>query len=169
MNLGENQKLGWKKDWPAILYLMMAIIGFAVSIYDFWLLQNLSFQIGIMLILGIILLIIGGIFRVTSRKTLTKAGFNMLNSYKLQIIDNQLLITDGIYSHIRHPLYLGELSRNLGFALLFSSFYGLAVMLIANLFLVVRIQIEEKMLIAYFGKDYKDYMKKTYKLIPYIY
>ena len=28
---------------------------------------------------------------------------------------------------------------------------------------------EERMLIAQFGKDYEDYIKKTHKLIPYIY
>lgn len=93
----------------------------------------------------------------------------MINSYKLQIVEDQKLITDRVYSYIRHPLYLGEISRNLGFALFFSSLYGLAIMIIANLFLVIRIQIEENMLIEKFGKDYKEYIKKTYKLIPYIY
>jgi len=169
MNKDRTKKLGWKKDWPALPYLVMAVMGFAVSIYDFWKLQDLHLQISIPLLLGIILLIIGGTFRITSRKTLTKAGFNMINSFKLQIVGNQRLITDGVYSHIRHPLYLGEVSRNLGFALFFSSFYGLVVMVIANIFLIMRIKIEERMLIATFGKEYEEYMKKTHKLIPYIY
>lgn len=166
---GRARKLGWKKDWPALLYLMLTVLGFAISIYDFWKLQDLNFQIGIPLVLGIILLIIGGTFRVTSRMTLTKAGFNMINSFKLQIVGNQRLITDGVYSHIRHPLYLGEISRNLGFALFFASLYGLVVMIIANVFLILRIRIEERMLIAQFGREYEEYMKKTHKLIPYIY
>lgn len=162
-------KLGWKKDWPALIYLFMASMGFVVSIYDFWKIQELHFQISLQLVVGILLLIVGGTFRIVSRKTLTKAGFNIVNSCKLQIVNDQQLIIDGVYSHIRHPLYLGEISRNLGFALFFSSLYGLAVMIIANLFLLVRIQIEEKMLMARFGKKYKDYIKKTNKLIPYIY
>ena len=163
------KKLGWKKDWPSLFYLAFAMTGFIVSIYDFWKLQNLNFQIGIILVPAILLLIIGGTLRITSRKALLKAGFTMLGSGKLQIVGGQRLITDGVYSHIRHPLYLGEITRNLGFALLFSSLYGLAVMIIANLFLIIRIHIEEKMLIAQFGKEYKEYMKKTYKLMPYIY
>jgi protein-S-isoprenylcysteine O-methyltransferase Ste14 len=134
MSKVSTKKLGWKKDWPALIYLIMTIIGFIVSIYDFWILQNLQFQLSILLILGIILLIIGGTFRYKSRRTLTKAGFNMINSYKLQIVENQRLIKDGVYSYIRHPLYLGEISRNLGFALFFSSLYGLTIMIIANLF-----------------------------------
>ena len=169
MSEDEAKKLGWKKDWPSLPYLVLAMLGFVVSIYDFWKLQDLRFQIGIPLVLGIILLIIGGIFRITSRKTLTKAGFNMVNSCKLQIVGNQRLITDGVYSHIRHPLYLGEISRNIGFALFFASLYGLVVMIIANAFLIMRIRIEERMLISEFGKEYEEYMKKTKKLIPYIY
>ena len=169
MSEDEAKKLGLKKDWPALPYLVLAVLGFAVSIYDFWELQDLHFQIGILLVLGIILLVIGGTMRVITRKTLTKAGFTMVNSFKLQILGNQRLITDGVYSHLRHPLYLGEISRNLGFALLFASLYGLVVMIIANVFLIMRIQIEEGMLIAKFGKDYEEYIKKTRKLIPYIY
>jgi len=169
MNEDKTIKLGWKKDWPAFIYLVLAMIGFAVSIYDFWQLQNLTIQIGIPFVLGIILLIIGGTLRITSRRTLTKAGFTMINSCKLQIVENQQLITDGVYNHVRHPLYLGEINRNIGFALLFSSLYGLVVMVIANIFLIMRIKIEERMLIDKFGKEYEAYIKKTRKLIPYIY
>jgi protein-S-isoprenylcysteine O-methyltransferase Ste14 len=165
----ENKKIGWKKDWPALIYLLIASIGFIVSLFDFWKIQNLNFQIGIPMIIGIILLIIGGILRLLSRKTLTKAGFNIVNSYKLQIIDKQRLITNGVYKHIRHPLYFGELSRNFGFALLFSSLYGLIIMIIASLFLIARIQIEERLLITKFGNEYKEYMQKTKKLIPYLF
>lgn len=162
-------KLGWKKDWPALMYLVLAMIGFGVSIYDFWKLQNLTLQIGVPFVLGIVLIIIGGIFRFTSRMTLKKAGFTIVNSCKLQIVEDQPLITDGVYNHIRHPLYLGEINRNIGFALLFSSLYGLVVMVIANIFLIMRIKIEERMLIDKFGKEYEEYIKKTNKLIPFIY
>ena len=169
MSGNSAKKLGWKKDWPSLFYIALASTGFIVSIYDFWKLQNLSFQIGIMLVPAILLFIMGGTLRIISRKALLKAGFTMVGSGKLQIVENHRLLTDGVYSHIRHPLYLGEITRNLGFALLFSSLYGLAVMIIANLFLVIRIHIEEEMLTDQFGMEYKEYMKKTYKLIPYIY
>ena len=163
------KKLGWKKDWASLFYLALASTGFIVTIYDFWKIQNLSFQIGIILVPAILLLFLGGTLRITSRKALLKAGFTMLGSGKLQIVENQRLLTDGVYSHIRHPLYLGEITRNLGFALLFSSLYGLAVMIIASLFLIMRLHVEEKMLKAEFGKEYEEYIKKTKKLIPYIY
>jgi len=165
----ESKKLGWKKDWAALIYLALTLLGFSVIAYDFWILQHLKFQLYIPVILGIALICIGGSLRVTSRITLKKAGFNMVNSYKLQIVSRQRLITTGIYTHIRHPLYLGEMTRNLGFAVLFSSIYGFILMFIANIFLVIRIQTEEMMLVSEFGPEYEQYKKRTKKLLPYIY
>ena len=163
------KKLGWKKDWSAIVYLILALIGFSVIAYDFWIIQQLQFQLYIPVIVGLILICTGGALRITSRMTLKKAGFNMVNSYKLQIVSGQKIVTTVIYSHIRHPLYLGEITRNLGFAVLFSSLYGFVVMFIANIFLVIRIQTEERMLISEFGKEYEEYKKRTKKLLPYVY
>ena len=163
------KKLGWKKDWPALIYLVLVCIGFFVIGYDFWKLQHLNFRLYILVVIGIVLICIGGALRITSRITLKKAGFNIVNSYKLQIVGGHRLITNGIYSRIRHPLYLGEMTRNLGFAILFSSLYGLVVMILANIFLILRIGIEEKMLIAEFGSEYEEYKKKTKKLIPNLY
>jgi len=52
---------------------------------------------------------------------------------------------------------------------LFSSFYGFIVMVAASIFLIIRIQTEEKMLVSEFGKEYEEYKKRTKKLLPYIY
>lgn len=165
----EPEKLGWRKDWAALFYLAIVLIGFCVIGYDFWKIQHLKFQLYTIVVIGIALICIGGGLRITSRMTLKKAGFNMVNSYKLQIVGGQRLVTTGIYRRIRHPLYLGEMTRNLGFVILFSSLYGLIVMIIANIFLIIRIEIEERMLITEFGSEYEEYTKKTKKLIPYLY
>ena len=164
----DGRKLGWRRDWPALFYLNFAIIGFFVIAYDFWKIQGLRFQY-LFVVVGFVLVIIGGSFRIKSRVALKKAGFGIVNSYKLQIVGGQRLVTDGIYSFIRHPLYLGEMTRNLGFAVLFASLYGFVFMVIANSFLIVRISIEERMLLDEFGTEYEEYRRRTKKLIPYIY
>jgi protein-S-isoprenylcysteine O-methyltransferase Ste14 len=41
-------------------------------------------------------------------------------------------------------------------------------MIIANIFLLFRIEIEERMLISEFGLEYDEYKKETKKLLPYI-
>jgi protein-S-isoprenylcysteine O-methyltransferase Ste14 len=42
-------------------------------------------------------------------------------------------------------------------------------MTIGLVFLLIRIEIEEKMLIETFGEEYIEYQRNTKKIIPYIY
>jgi len=79
------------------------------------------------------------------------------------------MVTDGYYKHIRHPIYLGEIARMFGWVITLSSLYGLLFMIIGSFFLLIRIEVEEKMLIEAFGEEYREYQRKTKKLIPYIY
>ncbi|MCW3998105.1 MAG: isoprenylcysteine carboxylmethyltransferase family protein [Candidatus Bathyarchaeota archaeon] len=139
------------------------------TIIDFVFLQNLIFQF--IAILGLILIIFGGLIRMKARIELKKrAGFSsFFGTAKLQIVEDQKLLTDGIYKHIRHPLYLGEILRNLGIAVFFTSIYGFLIILLSFFFLLVRIEIEEKMLLLAFGKNYLLYKKKTRKIFPYLY
>lgn len=114
-------------------------------------------------------MIIGGSIRAISRMTLKKTGFGLVNSTRLRVIEKQKIVTDGIYGHIRHPLYLGETIRNICFTIAAYSLYGLIPILLGNALLLFRIGIEEKMLVEEFGKEYEEYMNKTKKLVPYVY
>ncbi len=99
-----------------------------------------------------------------------KAGFdNLVSTSRLQIVDSQKLVKDGYYKHIRHPLYLGEILRNLGIVSVFSSGIGILLVMIGAIFLIFRIKTEEEMLLEAFGSEYEDYERKTKRLIPYVY
>ena len=99
-----------------------------------------------------------------------KAGFDSLvSTSRLQIVEGQQLVKDGLYKHVRHPLYLGEILRNFGVVSIFSSGYGILLVMIGTVFLLLRIKLEEEMLVEAFGSDYEDYKRKTKRLIPYIY
>ncbi len=169
MGDGGPRRLGLREDWASVPFLVLTCVGFLVSVYDFWVLQGLGFGLSAPLIIGIILVITGGALRATSRRALMRAGFGLLNSSRLQIVEGQRLVTDGIYGRIRHPLYLGEITRNLGFTLILSSLYGFVIVLVGGLFLPLRIEIEEGMLLEEFGKEYEEYRKRTKRLIPYVY
>ena len=161
--------LGFKEDWAGIPYIILLLIGFIVSIYDFVYLQLMVFQV-VWVILGIPLMVFGGVMRFMPRRSLAKAGFGSIwKTPFLQIVEEQRLVTDGYYKHIRHPIYIGEIGRALGWAITLSSLYGLVIMIMGLVFLLIRIEIEEKMLIEAFGDEYKEYKRKTKKLIPYIY
>jgi protein-S-isoprenylcysteine O-methyltransferase Ste14 len=101
--------------------------------------------------------------------TLKRAGFGLVNSARLRVVEKQKIVTDGVYRYIRHSLYLGEIIRNVGFAVASCSLYGLIPILVGNALLLFRIEIEERMLVEEFGSEYKEYMSRTKKLIPHVY
>jgi protein-S-isoprenylcysteine O-methyltransferase Ste14 len=99
-----------------------------------------------------------------------KAKFDSLAATgKLQINKGHQLVKDGLYQHIRHPIYLGETLRNLGIVIVLTSVFGLFFVAVATILLLFRIEIEERMLIETFGEDYREYRKNTKKIIPYVY
>jgi len=79
------------------------------------------------------------------------------------------LVTDGIYSVIRHPSYLGLVFVSLGWVLAFRSGVGLLLTAALILPLLARIRAEEALLEAQFGDEYRVYRARTSRLIPGIY
>ena len=82
--------------------------------------------------------------------------------------DHQLK-TDGLYRYIRHPSYAGLIASMLGLVLIFRSAIGLIFVILLFLFLVSRMNDEERFLEAHFGEEYRNYRLKTRRLVPLIY
>ena len=93
------------------------------------------------------------------------------NSYASRIVEidqEQKVITTGLYSMIRHPMYLGVLIMYLPTPLALGSYWGLIPMALLPVSLVFRIINEEKVLSENL-KDYREYCYKTkYRLVPYV-
>lgn len=88
----------------------------------------------------------------------------------LQIFEYHGLITSGIYKYVRHPMYLTSLLFLIAQSLSLANRIGLASNAIAfGILLAFRIPAEEKMLLKQFDMEYKKYMERTAKLIPFIY
>lgn len=79
------------------------------------------------------------------------------------------LETHGIYGRVRNPSYLGLLISAMGWALAFRSLVGVLLSLLLLIPLIPRIQSEERLLRAHFGKEYDDYFARTWRLVPWIY
>jgi protein-S-isoprenylcysteine O-methyltransferase Ste14 len=115
--------------------------------------------------IGIVLVIIGLIIRVTSILTL-KQQF----TYRVTKIENHELIEKGLYKSIRHPGYLGQLIIFAGIAASLSNWLSIIFMVIpVFLGYSYRIKVEEKFMVEQMGQKYIDYQKRTKKLIPGIY
>ncbi len=76
----------------------------------------------------------------------------------------------GLYKHIRHPSYTGALMEFLGLSLLFGSWVSMSVLMvpICTVF-IIRINLEEGVLLKFFGAGYREYMNRTKRLLPFIY
>ena len=164
-----SRKLGLSEDWAVMPFMSLTMLGFAAAVYDFTVIQGLGFRLSPLNLLGLAMLVFGGYLRFMSRRQLMGAGLTMLGSSRLVIAEGQRLVTDSLYRRIRHPLYLGEITRNLGFTLILTSGYGFALVLLGSVFLFFRIRREERMMLDEFGDEYREYMAHTWRLIPHVY
>ena len=154
-----------KSDWPFIvLTTLVFVVGVLVAAWDFIYLQRATWNLGSLNGLGLALFVGGTILRQVGKRTLGR-----YYSYGLRTLQDQKIIQHGVYRYVRHPITLAALIYTPAIPLVFSSGYGFLVMLGVVPLFMYRIGIEEKMLIERFGDGYLQYMKRTKKLIPFIY
>ena len=81
--------------------------------------------------------------------------------------DEQELLTQGVYRYIRHPMYAAYILWGIAqFLLLPNWLAGPALLLIFLIRYRSQVDREEQLLLAFFGKDYQEYMARTGRLIP---
>jgi protein-S-isoprenylcysteine O-methyltransferase Ste14 len=78
------------------------------------------------------------------------------------------LVTSGMYSLVRHPMYLGEILGSLGMVLAAVSPFTVAIFTVFVLLQVRRMDYEERILEQAFP-DYRLYKQQTPRLIPGVY
>ncbi len=87
----------------------------------------------------------------------------------VQIVPGHRLITGGPYRLVRHPSYSGLLLFFLGVGItLGDALAVLALTLLPLAAILYRISVEESTLLAAFGDEYRIYMKKVRRLVPFL-
>jgi protein-S-isoprenylcysteine O-methyltransferase Ste14 len=85
----------------------------------------------------------------------------------VSVKSGQTLVQNGPYRFIRHPAYAGYFMMALGISLGYSSLAGLcAILLLLVPGLVYRIRVEEKLLEAHFGQQFRQYAARTARFVP---
>lgn len=91
-------------------------------------------------------------------------------SVTLQLRQDHKLITSGIYRKIRHPMYTAFWLWAVAQACLLPNWFaGFAGLVGFGVLFIGRIGREERMMLETFGDDYREYMSKTYRIIPLIF
>lgn len=113
---------------------------------------------------GLVLVGVGLVFVIVGSLTL---GRNYSSS--LVIRKDHKLVVSGIYRVVRHPIYLGAILVTLGLPISTASWIALPPMLLLIPLVVYRMGVEERLLLEEFGDDYRAYMERTKRLVPFLY
>jgi protein-S-isoprenylcysteine O-methyltransferase Ste14 len=91
-------------------------------------------------------------------------------SVSLDVREDHRLITDGVYRSVRHPMYSAFWLWAVAQALLlpnwvagFSGIVGFGILFFG------RVGREERMMLETFGDEYREYMSRTWRVIPMIF
>lgn len=125
---------------------------FLVLILFFYALHNL--KLNSLSMIGILLFIISMGFWVLARIQLGKAF-----SVDPKAI---ILVTSGLYSKIRHPIYFFSFLTILGILIIIQEMNWFLILIINFILQLVRIKAENKTLKEKFGKNYENYIKNAW-------
>jgi protein-S-isoprenylcysteine O-methyltransferase Ste14 len=121
----------------------------------------LTFNHGCWRYVGLLLCFVGVAVRISALKALGE----YFSAYVTLQPDHRL-VQHGIYSSLRHPLYLSLILAPAGIALVFASWLAFPILVLAVIFVFERMRMEECLLAAHFGSEFEDYRRRTRKLIP---
>lgn len=168
---GAIHALGWfqpespQRRLAGLYWLQAAFIGSAaIGWLDAVAWRLTDFHSAAIHAAGALLYVAGLALRLVARATLGRnfSGF-------VQTCDGHRLVTRGVYRWVRHPAYTGFAGMLIGLPLCLGSWFSLAMAVGVGVpALVFRIRQEEAALAAWFGEAYRDYQRRTWRLVPFI-
>jgi len=91
-------------------------------------------------------------------------------SVSLDVREDHRLITEGVYRHVRHPMYTAFWLWAVAQALLLPNWIaGLSGLVGFGILYFMRVAQEEQLMLETFGEAYESYMARTRRLIPWVY
>lgn len=143
--------------WTRYLLLFFWWLLLVLPVLEYSLFPRYSFAITAA---GALMTVAGTIMRAWGIWTLGKYF-----SVHIEIKDNHELVETGPYRFIRHPAYAGNLLQAAGIPLILNAYYSLSVSIVLIFLFLYRLKLEEETLLREV-KGYRDYVKRTYRLIP---
>jgi protein-S-isoprenylcysteine O-methyltransferase Ste14 len=151
-----NQFFKYRGQIPAFIFLIAFILMHIYPETEIWLNSTNTY-------LALLLVVIGHLVRALAvgKRAAHTSGRNR---------DEQVaeaLNSTGIYSMVRHPLYLGNITTYIGWVVFTGIWWLIPIMLLVFLFYYrFIIYAEEQFLTRKFGQDYLDWKSATPLLLP---
>jgi protein-S-isoprenylcysteine O-methyltransferase Ste14 len=157
----------WGKEGYARLFNATSIVGIAVPFIamNYWdwiyfiiepgLIQPLLFSS------GAVLIIIGLVVSLMASRMISVSTVADMRT------DRQAkLVTDGIYSHIRHPLYLATILLLIGLAAVYPFDRVIVFSTALSIYVIIGAYLEERKLVIHYGQEYLEYRKQAGFMLP---
>lgn len=150
------------KVFTIISFMEMIIVGiyaFKIEWYKyllpFWYIENETLSI------------IGWVFLIISLIIVWIAQSNMANSWRIGIDEKNKtkLVTKGLFSISRNPIFLGIMIANIGLFLVIPNAFTLLITSLSTISINTQIRLEEEFLEQEFGNDYLEYKTKVRRWI----
>jgi protein-S-isoprenylcysteine O-methyltransferase len=184
LNLFALLFLGWAgfelwvnlRTWPSgtanrdqlsrFLIIVAMMVSFWLALFaTAWHAADITVGRSIVFYAGLALMAAGLVLRAVAIRQL---GVFFVPEVAIQ--PGQALMDRGLYRFLRHPSYTGSFLTILGYGLVLTNGLSLAIMLVLpGLAYGFRMHVEEAALLAAFGDDYRAYMQRTKRLIPFVY
>jgi protein-S-isoprenylcysteine O-methyltransferase Ste14 len=79
----------------------------------------------------------------------------------------QEVVTKGVFSKIRHPMYLSLIAMEFGIAIAWGVVWMLIPVIVSSILTILTALREEEFLLEKFGNQYEEYMRKVpWRMIP---
>ena len=159
----------WGKEGYASLFNITSIVGIiipfiAMNYWDWFYFINEPILIQPMLFAsGVILIIIGVTVAMMASRVISVSTVADMRT------DRQAeLVTGGIYSRTRHPLYLATILLLLGLAALYPFDRVIVFSIALSVYVLIGAYLEEKKLVLHYGQKYLDYRKQAGFMLPHV-
>jgi protein-S-isoprenylcysteine O-methyltransferase Ste14 len=156
----------WIRGW----WVRLVLVAGVIELHRFRVFRELSYNLYATIAarypvigeVGVLLCAAGIAFAIWARHTI---GRNWGMPMSLQ--EDHALVTTGPYAWVRHPIYTGILFALLGTALV-EGMAAFLIFIISSVYFIYSAITEEKLMLAQFPQEYPAYMKRTKRLIPFV-
>jgi protein-S-isoprenylcysteine O-methyltransferase Ste14 len=114
--------------------------------------------------IGVVLVLSGVGFAIWARLVLGHNWSGML----MTVREGQHLVQSGPYAIVRHPIYTGLFAAILGTALTIGTLASWLAVAAGLAGILIRVEVEERLMAAEFGAAHAAYRTRTRKLIPFV-